>query len=117
MALHSYLVLSNTVFTLTPKCLEFLDQLSQNVELSNAIRTLTFGSTYIPQLKPYRKRALEKKWSVNADLDVANQEIFMAWHFLYEVQKGDFKNGRREEILSKIFVNLRASETFDFVPS
>lgn len=103
MALHSYLVLSNTVFTLTPKCLEFLDQLSQNVELSNAIRTLTFGSTYIPQLKPYRKRALEKKWSVNADLDVANQEIFKTWHIFYEVQKGDFKNGQMEEILSKIF--------------
>lgn len=109
-------LLSDTVFTLTPKCLEFLDGLSQNVELSSSIRTLTFGSTYIPQLKPYRQYTLEKKWSTNADLDAANQEIFKAWHFLYDAQKADFKTGRTEEILIRIFRQFKNLKNIRFRP-
>ncbi|TID22102.1 hypothetical protein E2P81_ATG11212 [Venturia nashicola] len=109
-------LLSNTVFTLTPKCLDFLDQLSQNAELSSYIRTLTFGSTYIPQLKPYRQRALEMKWGGNADLDAANQEIFRAWHFLYEIQTMNFKTGRTEETLTRIFRQFKSLQNFRFRP-
>lgn len=109
-------LLSNTVFTLTPKCLQFLDHLSLNAELSSSIRTLTFGSTYISQLKPYRQRALQKKGSMNADLDAANQEIFKAWHSLNEIQTVDFNTGRAEEILSRIFRQFKGLRNLRFHP-
>lgn len=109
-------LLSNTVFTLTPGCLEFLDELSRNIQLSRSIRTLTFGSTYIPQLKPYRERALRDKGGSDTTMTAVNDEIIRAWHITYELQKGLFKNGEIERNLSKILSQFKGLKNIRFRP-
>jgi hypothetical protein len=110
-------LLSSTVLTVTPGCLKFLDHLSQNLELSSSIRTLTFGSTYIPRLKLNGRMALKQRYSEGGTLDIVNEEIFGAWDRCYKEQKKFFENGGAEKVLTRIFSQFKGLRNIRLRPN